>query len=45
MKELMRTELELLESSPEVVADRPELQGRLDYLRTIDLGEVSGPGS
>jgi hypothetical protein len=45
MKHLMRTELELLEGSPEVVADRPELQARLDYLRTVDLAGASGPGS
>jgi hypothetical protein len=45
MKELMKSELELLEGSPEVVADRPELRARLDHLRTMDLGEASGPGS
>jgi hypothetical protein len=45
LKELKKTELELLEGSPEVVADRPELQARLDHLRTLDLDEASGPGS
>ena len=42
MTELKRTELELLERSSELVADRPELRARLEYLRTLDL---SGPGS
>ena len=37
MKELMKTELELLESSPEIVADRPELQARLDHLRAAEI--------
>lgn len=45
MKHLMRTERELLEGSLELVADRPELQTRLDYLRSVDLDEASGPGS
>ena len=45
MKELLRTERELLEGSAAVLADQPELQARLDYLRTVDLPEVSGPGS
>ena len=39
MKQLLRTELELLEASAELVADRPELQSRLDHLRTADLGD------
>lgn len=37
MKQLLRTELELLEASAEVLADQPELQARLDTLRTMDL--------
>jgi hypothetical protein len=37
MTERMKTELELLESSPEIVADRPELQARLDHLRAAEI--------
>ena len=44
MKELLKAELELLEGSAELLADRPELQARLDYLRTVDLDGVSGAG-
>ena len=35
----------LLEANPEVVAQHPELQEELDYLRTLDLEEISDPGS
>lgn len=44
MKELLKAELELLEGSAELLADRPELQARLDHLRTVDLNGVSGAG-
>jgi hypothetical protein len=40
MKQLLRTELELLERSAQVLADRPELQARLGYLRTLDLEDL-----
>ncbi|MEU4603670.1 hypothetical protein AB0F43_11875 [Kribbella sp. NPDC023972] len=45
MKQLLRTERDLLEGSADVLADRPELQARLDYLRTVELDEATGPGS
>ncbi|HET6987189.1 MAG TPA: hypothetical protein VFI00_11265 [Kribbella sp.] len=45
MRHLKRSELALLEGRPEVVAQHPHLQDRLDYLRTLDLDELSGPGS
>ncbi|TDW90710.1 MULTISPECIES: hypothetical protein [Kribbella] len=45
MKYLQRSELALLEGSPEVVAQNSQLRDRLDYLRTLDLEELSGPGS
>jgi hypothetical protein len=45
MKHLQRSELALLEGSPEVVAQNPQLRDRLDYLRSLDLEELSGPGS
>lgn len=37
MTRLRRTELALLEGSPEIVAQRPELQAQLDHLRSLDL--------
>ncbi|TCC29490.1 hypothetical protein [Kribbella speibonae] len=43
MKELLRAELELLEGSAQVLADRPELQARLDYLRSVDLNNPPSP--
>jgi len=49
MRNLQRTELALLEDNPQVVAERPDLQARLEQLRSLDLDdgerEVSGPGS
>jgi hypothetical protein len=45
MRNLQRTELALLEDSPHIVAERPDLRDRLDYLRSLDLEELSGPGS
>ncbi|MGY4773123.1 hypothetical protein ACXC9Q_39970 [Kribbella sp. CWNU-51] len=45
MRHLNRSELTLLEGSPEVVAQQPHLQDRLAYLRSLDLQEISGPGS
>ena len=45
MKYLQRSELALLEGSPEVVAQNSQLRDRRDYLRTLDLEELSGPGS
>ncbi|TDW19135.1 hypothetical protein [Kribbella kalugense] len=45
LKHLQRSELELLEGSPEVVAQNPQLRDRRDYLRSLDLEELSGPGS
>jgi hypothetical protein len=47
-RQIRREFLHLLEAHPKVVAQHPQLQDELDYLRTLDLGEVgevSGPGS
>jgi hypothetical protein len=41
---LRKVELRILESIPEVVATRPDLQEELAFLRTLDLEEVSGLG-
>lgn len=40
MRKLRRTELALLEGSPEIVAQRPELQAHLAHLRTLDLEDL-----
>ncbi|MEV6267795.1 hypothetical protein AB0L64_11525 [Kribbella sp. NPDC051936] len=40
MRRLRRTELALLERSPEIVAQRPELQAQLDHLRSLDLEDL-----
>ena len=45
MKELLKAELELLEGSAALLADRPELQARLDHLRSVDLDGVNGPNA
>jgi hypothetical protein len=45
MRNLLSAELALLQENPDLVATRPQLQARLDYLRTLELEEVSGPGS
>jgi hypothetical protein len=45
MKELLKAELDLLEASAELLTDRPELQARLDYLRTVNLDGISATGS
>ncbi|MFI5736710.1 hypothetical protein ACIA49_41715 [Kribbella sp. NPDC051587] len=42
---LLWIQLRLLESNPEVVATHPDLQDKLDFLRTLDLEGVSGLGS
>ncbi|MFI7064975.1 hypothetical protein ACIBL3_28555 [Kribbella sp. NPDC050124] len=42
MKELLKTELDLLEGSADLLTDRPDLQARLDHLRTVDLNDVTG---
>jgi hypothetical protein len=41
MRRLRRTELALLEGSPEIVAQRPDLQAQLDHLRSLDLEELT----
>jgi hypothetical protein len=43
MRTLRRTELALLEGSPEIVAQRPELQAQLAHLRTLDLDTPPSP--
>ena len=40
MRKLRRTELALLEGSPEIVAQRPELQAHLAHLRTLNLEDL-----
>jgi hypothetical protein len=45
LRNLQRSELALLEGSPEAVAQNPQLRDRRDYLRSLDLEELSGPGS
>jgi len=40
LRRLRRTELALLEGSPEIVAQRPELQAQLDHLRGLDLEDL-----
>jgi hypothetical protein len=40
MRRLRRTELALLEGSPEIVAQRPELQAQLAHLRTLNLEDL-----
>ncbi|MFG1814359.1 hypothetical protein ACGFIF_11380 [Kribbella sp. NPDC049174] len=44
MKDLLKAELDLLEASAELLADRPQLQARLDYLRTVDLKGATEAG-
>ncbi|TDO58106.1 hypothetical protein EV651_110140 [Kribbella sp. VKM Ac-2571] len=45
MKHLLRTERDLLETSAQVLIDHPELQSRLEYLRTVDLDDPADPDS
>jgi hypothetical protein len=41
LRSLRRTELALLEGSPEIVAQRPDLRAKLEHLRTMDLEELT----
>ncbi|MBP2354820.1 hypothetical protein JOF29_005930 [Kribbella aluminosa] len=41
LRRLRRTELALLEASPGIVGQRPELQARLDHLRGLDLEDLT----
>ncbi|HWD78678.1 MAG TPA: hypothetical protein VG497_07350 [Kribbella sp.] len=45
VRQLLRTQRDLLEASAGRLADQPELQARLDYLRTVDLDDPSASGS
>ncbi|WP_329005586.1 hypothetical protein OHA18_19600 [Kribbella sp. NBC_00709] len=45
MKHLLKTERDLLEASAQVLTDHPELQSRLEYLRTVDLDDPTDLGS
>ncbi len=41
MRQLLRTQRDLLEANAEALADQPELQARLDHLRTVNLDDPS----
>jgi hypothetical protein len=42
MRDLLRTQLTLLEENPQLVALRPELRARLDRLRGLNFDADSG---
>ena len=42
MKELLNAELELLDGSAALLADRPDCRLGLDHLRSVDLDGVNG---
>lgn len=44
MKHLLTNERDLLEASAQVLGDHPELQSRLEYLRTLDLDDPADLG-
>ena len=45
LRTLQRAQLALLDENPDVVEQSPELRAQRDHLRSLNLDEVSGPGS